>query len=57
MGFSEQFKSLNSNKKKLRKLCIDEVGGVKMEEIFFLMHFAIQKKYFLDCFFLVAPLA
>jgi hypothetical protein len=32
MAISKQFKSLNLNPQKLRKLCIDEVGGVKMKK-------------------------
>jgi hypothetical protein len=32
MAISEQFKSLNLNQKKMRKLCTDEVGGVKMKK-------------------------
>ncbi len=32
MVMSEQFKSLNLNQKKMRKLCTDEVGGVKMKK-------------------------
>jgi hypothetical protein len=32
MGISEQFKSLNLNPKKMRKLCTEEVGGVKMKK-------------------------
>jgi hypothetical protein len=31
MMISEQFKSLNLNKK-MRKLCTDEIGGVKMKK-------------------------
>jgi len=33
MAISEQFKSLNLNPKKMRKLCTDEVGGVKMKKM------------------------
>ncbi len=33
MAISEQFKSLNLNQKKMRKLCTDEVGGVKMKKM------------------------
>jgi hypothetical protein len=32
MAISEQFKSLNLNPKKMRKLCTDEVAGVKMRK-------------------------
>jgi len=32
MAISEQFKSLNLNPNKMRKLCTDEVGGVKMKK-------------------------
>jgi hypothetical protein len=32
MAISEQFKSLNLNLTKMKKLCTDEVGGVKMKK-------------------------
>jgi hypothetical protein len=32
MAISEQFKLLNLKKIKMRKLCTDEVGGVKMKK-------------------------
>ncbi len=32
MAISEQFKLLNLKRNKLRKLCTDEVGGVKMKK-------------------------
>jgi hypothetical protein len=49
MAISEQFKSLNLNQKKMRKLCTDEVTGVKMKNN--------ERTYFLYCSFLAAPLA
>jgi hypothetical protein len=32
MAISKQFKSLNLKKKKMRKLCTNEVRGVKMKK-------------------------
>jgi len=32
MAISEQFKSLNLNPEKMRKLCTNEVGGVEMKK-------------------------
>jgi hypothetical protein len=41
----------------MRKLCIDEVGGVKMKKNEKKTCFAIRKTYFLYCSFLTDPLA
>jgi hypothetical protein len=56
MAISEQFKSLNLNPK-MRKLCADEVGGVKMKKNEKKSVFQFEKIYFLNCSFLAAPLA
>jgi hypothetical protein len=45
MAILEQFKLLNLNQKNLRKLCTDEVIGVKMKKMKN-MHFAIWKNIF-----------
>jgi len=52
MEIKKQFKSLNL--KKMRKLCHDEAGGVKMKKNVFCN---TKKTYFLYCSFLAAPLA
>jgi hypothetical protein len=57
MVISEQFKSLNLNKKKARKLCTDEVGVVKMKKNARNCVLQFKKPYFLYCSFLAAPLA
>jgi hypothetical protein len=51
MAISEQFKSLNLNPKKMRKLCTDEVGGVKMEKIRKKHIFQFEKKKILTALF------
>jgi hypothetical protein len=53
MTISKQFKSLNLGKK-MRKLCTDEVGGVKMKKNNTFCD--LKKTYFLYCSFLAAPL-
>jgi hypothetical protein len=57
MTISEQFKSLNS-RKKLRKLCTDEVGGVKMKKNGKKKYVLLFEKtsFFYCSFFLAAPL-
>jgi hypothetical protein len=53
MVMSEQFKWLNLNQKKMRKLCTDEVGGVKMKKNEKKNHvLQFEKLYFLYCSFL-----
>jgi len=54
MAISKQFKSLNL--KKMRKLCTDEVGGVKMKKMKKKTCFVIEK-YICNCSFVAAPLA
>jgi hypothetical protein len=52
----EKKKAVRNNKN--RKLCSDEIGGVKMRKNEKKKHILqIQKMYFLYCSFLVAPLA
>jgi len=52
MVISEQFKSLNLNpKKKMRKLCTNEVGGVKMNKNKKYHILEFEKTYFLYCSF------
>jgi hypothetical protein len=46
MAISEQFKLLNLKKNKMRKLCTDEVGWVKMKKNEKKKHFSIRKNEF-----------
>jgi hypothetical protein len=57
MVISKQFKLLNLNQNKMRKLCIDESRGVKMKKNEKKSVLQFKKTYFLYCFFLAAPLA
>jgi len=56
MATPKQFKLLNLNKK-VRKLCTNEVGGVKMKNFFLKYAFCIEKIFFLYCSFTAASLA